>query len=124
LAAGGQAASRLQVTVGGKRVRVVDVHSHWDMPLGDVVKGTPYEKDRATGAGLDDRLPMMDKIGVDTEAISVNDFWWWEIKDEGSPRRSARNTTRRSRRGTSAIPIASSAWPRFRCSFRRLRRTS
>ena len=83
LAAGGQAASRLQVTVGGKRVRVVDVHSHWDMPLGDVVKGTPYEKDRATGAGLDDRLPMMDKIGVDTEAISVNDFWWWEIKDEG-----------------------------------------
>ena len=30
-------ASRLQVTVGGKRVKVIDVHSHWDMPLGDVV---------------------------------------------------------------------------------------
>jgi hypothetical protein len=78
-----QSPSRLQVSVAGKRVKVVDVHCHWDMPLGDVVKGTPYEKDRATGAGLEDRLPMMDKIGVDVEAISVNDFWWWEIKDQG-----------------------------------------
>src|SRR6267142_147268 len=78
-----QAPSRLQVSVAGKRVKVVDVHCHWDMPLGDVVKGTPYEKDRSTGAGLDDRIPMMDKIGVDVEAISVNDFWWWEIKDQG-----------------------------------------
>jgi aminocarboxymuconate-semialdehyde decarboxylase len=75
--------SRLQVTVSGKRVKVVDVHCHWDMPLGDVVKGTPYEKERATGPGLDDRIPMMDKIGVDVEAISVNDFWWWDIKDQG-----------------------------------------
>ena len=25
----------------------------------------------------------MDKIGVDVEAISVNDFWWWDIKDQG-----------------------------------------
>jgi len=71
-----QAPSRLQVSVAGKRVKVVDVHCHWDMPLGDVVKGTPFEKDRATGPGLDDRIPMMDKIGVDVEAISVNDFWW------------------------------------------------
>ncbi len=78
--------ARLQVSVGGKRVKVVDVHAHWDMPLGDVVKGTPYEKDRATGPGLDDRIPMMDKIGVDLEAISVNDFWWWEIKDQGLAR--------------------------------------
>ena len=78
-----QSPSRLQVTVGGKRVKVVDVHAHWDMPLGDVVRGTPYEKDRSTGAGFDDRIPMMDKVGVDVEAISVNDCWWWEIKDQG-----------------------------------------
>ena len=78
-----QSPSRLQVTVGGKRVKVVDVHAHWDMPLGDVVRGTPYEKERSTGAGFDDRIPMLDKVGVDVEAISVNDFWWWEIKDQG-----------------------------------------
>ena len=81
-----QAPARLQVSVAGKRVKVIDVHAHWDMPLGDVVKGTPYEKDRATGAGLDDRIAMMDKLGVDVEAISVNDFWWWEIKDQGLAR--------------------------------------
>ena len=81
-----QAPSRRQVSVAGKRVKVIDVHAHWDMPLGDVVKGTPYEKDRAGGAGLDDRIAMMDKLGVDVEAISVNDFWWWEIKDQGLAR--------------------------------------
>ena len=56
------------------------------MPLGDVVKGTPYEKDRATGPGLDDRIAAMDRLGVDIEAVSVNDFWWWEIKDQGLAR--------------------------------------
>lgn len=31
--------------VGGRRVRVVDVHNHWDMPLpADLVKGTPFEQ--------------------------------------------------------------------------------
>jgi aminocarboxymuconate-semialdehyde decarboxylase len=78
--------ARRQVTIGGRRVRVVDVHAHWDIPLGDVVKGTPYEKDRATGAGLDDRLKIMDGLGIDTAAISVNDFWWWDIKDQGLAR--------------------------------------
>jgi aminocarboxymuconate-semialdehyde decarboxylase len=78
--------ARRQVTIGGRRVRVVDVHAHWDMPLGDVVKGTPYEKDRASGPGLDDRLAVMDKLGIDVAALTVNDFWWWEIKDQGLAR--------------------------------------
>lgn len=78
--------ARRQVTIGGRRVRVVDVHAHWDMPLGDVVKGTPYEKERATGPGLDDRLAIMDGLGIDVAAISVNDFWWWEIKDQALAR--------------------------------------
>ena len=36
--------ARRQVSIAGKRVRVVDVHAHCDVPLGDVVKGTPFEK--------------------------------------------------------------------------------
>jgi aminocarboxymuconate-semialdehyde decarboxylase len=28
----------------------------------------------------------MDKMGIDTAAISVNDFWWWEIEDQGLAR--------------------------------------
>jgi aminocarboxymuconate-semialdehyde decarboxylase len=78
-------ASRREATIGGRRVRVVDVHAHWDMPLGDVVKGTPFEK-YASGSGLDERLPVMDKLGIDVAAVSVNDFWWYEAKDRGLAR--------------------------------------
>ena len=74
---------RRQVTIGGKRVRVVDVHHHWDMPLPlEIVKGTPYEE-HTKGAGLDDRVAVLDKMGIDTALVSVNDFWWWDIKDQG-----------------------------------------
>ena len=83
--AGQATRSRRQVTIGGRRARVIDVHSHWDMPLGAVVKGTAYEK-YATGPGLEERIPIMDKLGIDVAAISVNDFWWYEIKDQGLAR--------------------------------------
>jgi len=75
--------ARRQVMIGGKRVRVVDVHHHWDMPLpAEIVKGTPYEE-RTKGAGLEDRVAVLDKMGIDTALVSVNDFWWWDIKDQG-----------------------------------------
>ena len=77
------AGARRRVTIGGTRVRVVDVHHHWDMPIPlDVVKGTPYEE-RAKGPGLEERIAILDKMGIDTALISVNDFWWWDIKDQG-----------------------------------------
>jgi aminocarboxymuconate-semialdehyde decarboxylase len=87
-------AGRREARIGGRRVRVVDVHAHWDMPLGEVVKGTPFEK-YASGAGLDERIPVMDKLGIDVAAISVNDFWWYEAKDRGLARAicSAHNET-------------------------------
>ena len=78
-------AGRREARIGGRRVRVVDVHAHWDMPLGEVVKGTPFEK-YASGAGLDERIPIMDKLGIDVAAISVNDFWWYEATDRGLAR--------------------------------------
>jgi aminocarboxymuconate-semialdehyde decarboxylase len=87
-------AGRREARIGGRRVRVVDVHAHWDMPLGEVVKGTPFEK-YASGAGLDERIPVMDKLGIDVAALSVNDFWWYEAKDRGLARAicSAHNET-------------------------------
>jgi aminocarboxymuconate-semialdehyde decarboxylase len=64
----------------------VDVHNHWDMPLpASIVKGTPYE-DRMKGDGLEARVAFHDKMGIDVAAESVNDFWWWDIKDEGLAR--------------------------------------
>jgi aminocarboxymuconate-semialdehyde decarboxylase len=80
------AQARRQITLGGRRVRVVDVHNHWDMPLPmDLVKGTPFEE-HAKGPGLDDRVGVLDKLGIDVAAVSVNDFWWYETTDRGLAR--------------------------------------
>jgi aminocarboxymuconate-semialdehyde decarboxylase len=80
------AQTRRQVMIGGRRVRVVDVHNHWDMPLpASIVKGTPYEE-RIKGDGLEGRVALHDKMGIDVAAVSVNDFWWWDIKDQGLAR--------------------------------------
>jgi aminocarboxymuconate-semialdehyde decarboxylase len=53
----------------------------------EAVKGTPYEKQ---GAGnlkqLEARLPALDKQGVDVQALSINGFWWYEVKDQGLAR--------------------------------------
>src|SRR6186997_849218 len=84
---GGQAAPegpvvRRQVMVGGKRVRVVDIHSHATVSEVDpVVKGTPYAN-QAGGRPLGpDRVALIDKQGIDVQALSINGFWWWEVKD-------------------------------------------
>jgi aminocarboxymuconate-semialdehyde decarboxylase len=78
--------ARRQVSIAGKRVRVVDVHAHCDVPLTSV-KGTPFEKQ---GVGdledLEARIPLMDKQGVDVQGLSINGFWWYEAKDQGLAR--------------------------------------
>jgi aminocarboxymuconate-semialdehyde decarboxylase len=82
-----QAPARRQVTIAGKRVKVIDVHHHWDMPIpAEIVKGTPYEEHVKGGPGLDDRVPILDKMGIDVALVSVNGFWWWDIKDQGLAR--------------------------------------
>jgi aminocarboxymuconate-semialdehyde decarboxylase len=74
--------ARRQVSVGGKRIRVVDIHAHATVAEVDpVVKGTPYERNaggRPLGA---DRVALIDKQGIDVQALSINGFWWWEVKD-------------------------------------------
>jgi aminocarboxymuconate-semialdehyde decarboxylase len=79
-------AARRQVSIAGRRVRVIDVHAHCDMPLGDVVKGTPFENQANADPGLEQRLLDIDKQGVDVQALSINGFWWYEAKDRGLAR--------------------------------------
>ena len=66
----GQAAtpvSRRQVTVAGKRVKVVDIHAHCVIPeVADVVKGTPFERNAVGGRGQvlgPDRIHALDERG-------------------------------------------------------------
>jgi aminocarboxymuconate-semialdehyde decarboxylase len=70
------------VKVGGKRVRVVDVHAHVTIAeVGPLVAGTPFAR-RAGGRKMgDERIWEMDRRGIDVQAISVNGYWWYEVQD-------------------------------------------
>ena len=75
-------AARRQVSVGGKRVRVIDIHAHATVPEVDpVVAGTEWAKQgggRPLGA---DRIALIDKQGIDMQVLSINGFWLYEVKD-------------------------------------------
>ena len=76
---GGQTVRR-EVTIGGRRVRVIDAHAHCVIPVQDIVKGTPLEK--MGGGGGNNllgpaRLQIMDQQGVDVQALTINNFWWY-----------------------------------------------
>jgi aminocarboxymuconate-semialdehyde decarboxylase len=73
------AAARRVVTVGGKRVKVIDIHAHVDFPeLAEVVKGTPFASNVSTRLALSaDRIKYLDGRGIDIQVLDVNDFWWY-----------------------------------------------
>jgi aminocarboxymuconate-semialdehyde decarboxylase len=75
-------ARRRQVTVGGQRVKTVDVHAHTFIPaVADVVKGTDFERAVANSiagnlAMSDARLQAMDAQGIDVEVLTINPWWY------------------------------------------------
>ena len=69
--------SRRQVTIGGRRIRVIDGHAHCVIPVQHITKGSPLEK-MGGGAPLGpERLQIMDQQGVDVQALTINNFWWY-----------------------------------------------
>jgi aminocarboxymuconate-semialdehyde decarboxylase len=73
---------RREISVGGKRVRVIDVHCHCVVPeVADVVKGTPLASNAGGGGGNSvlgpARLQIMDEQGLDIQALSINGYWWY-----------------------------------------------
>lgn len=82
---------RRTVTVGGKRVKTVDMHCHCTVPEAEqVLRGTKLESRPAAvnGAGLnfdtsvdDVRLRKMDEEGIDIQAMSINSFWYSADRD-------------------------------------------
>src|SRR4051812_33900062 len=69
-----QAQGRKQVMVGGKRVKVIDIHAHLVVPkseallAGSNVKGD-YPRAQILGP---DRIARMDARGIDTQVVSIN----------------------------------------------------
>jgi aminocarboxymuconate-semialdehyde decarboxylase len=72
--------ARRQVSIGGKRVRVIDGHAHCVIPVPHITKGTPLEK-MGGGGGNNllgpERLAIMDQQGVDVQVLTINNFWWY-----------------------------------------------
>ncbi|MGD2166700.1 MAG: amidohydrolase family protein [Gammaproteobacteria bacterium] len=74
---------RKQVTVGGRRASVVDIHAHCIFPeLRSMIAGTNVD-----GIGFPDfvtlspdRIDAMDRRGIDVQVLSVNAFWWYEAE--------------------------------------------
>ena len=73
--------ARRRVSIGGRRVTVIDIHAHTFVPdVWDLVKDTPLSATAknnlagaiALGPGTAARLQYMDKEGIDYQAINVN----------------------------------------------------
>jgi len=71
------------VQVGGRRVRVVDIHSHVTIAeVGPVVAGTEFARNAGGGRTMgDERIWEMDRRGIDVQALSINGYWWYAVKD-------------------------------------------
>jgi aminocarboxymuconate-semialdehyde decarboxylase len=73
-----QPPARRQVTVAGRRVRVIDAHAHCVISVQDIVKGTALARQGGGAGNLGPpRLQIMDQQGVDVQALTINGFWWY-----------------------------------------------
>ena len=77
------AAKRRQVTVGGKRVKTIDVHAHCNVPEAMALMPNPPNGQNLflTPERVADRLALMDQQGTDIEALSINPFWYGVDRD-------------------------------------------
>src|ERR1700722_9089514 len=78
---------RREVFIGGKRVKVVDVHAHCVIPeVWDIVKDTSLASSaggRARGPNLmgPDRIRAIDQLGIDVQVLSINGYWFYAAAD-------------------------------------------
>ncbi len=74
---------RREIFVGGRRVKVIDVHAHCVVPeVRDVVKDTKLASNaanpsRGAGAMGPERLRSLDERGIDVQVLSINGFWFY-----------------------------------------------
>jgi aminocarboxymuconate-semialdehyde decarboxylase len=79
-----------EVAINGRRVAVVDVHSHVRVPeawelvkdriaregrFGDMAQANPDSLGNILN--VNKRLADLDEMGIDVQAVSINPFWYW-----------------------------------------------
>jgi aminocarboxymuconate-semialdehyde decarboxylase len=83
------AAKRREVSIGGRRIKTIDVHCHCTVAdVMDLVKGTAMEqplRQQLTGSlGFPvgpERIADMDSDGIDVQAMSINAYWYGADRD-------------------------------------------
>ncbi len=80
--------ARRQVSIGGRRIKVVDVHGHCVIPDVQALLGSTRlaatVKDLVATPGLalgPQRLQYLDKEGIDVQVLSIN-AWWYGAERE------------------------------------------
>ena len=84
------AAKHAPVIINGRRIPVIDVHSHvrvpeaWDLVkdriaregrYGDAAQANPDNLGNIRN--VEKRLADLDAMGIDVQAVSINPFWYW-----------------------------------------------
>ena len=71
--------ARREISIGGRRVKVVDIHAHCEIKAVEpVVSGTPLEmKVRDNRILGPQRLELLDERGIDIQVINVGGYWWY-----------------------------------------------
>lgn len=76
--------ARREVVVAGRRVKTIDIHAHCVIPEAQALLGM-QTRDVRFGRGIDEvgaqRLQVMDRQGIDIEALSINPTWYHADRD-------------------------------------------
>ena len=88
---GDKSVAKLPVMVNGQRVRTIDVHAHCVVEealalMGADAKGVmpPVKGAQDQFIVVDDRLAVMDAMGIDMEVLSINPFWYRRERDNAA----------------------------------------
>ena len=68
--------ARREVSIAGQRVTVVDMHAHCFVPEAGALMGVDAPARAALLSDYERRLSVMDRQGIDIEALSINPFWY------------------------------------------------
>jgi len=77
--------ARREISIGGQRVRTVDIHAHCVITeVADLLGGTEFaDVGFADWQALGpERLDVMNERGVDYEALSINRYWWYAADED------------------------------------------
>jgi aminocarboxymuconate-semialdehyde decarboxylase len=77
------APKRREVSIGNRRIKVIDVHGHFVIPEEiEIVKGTPLARQVNQNGPLimgDQRLRVIDEQGIDVQVLSHQGAWWYGL---------------------------------------------